>query len=128
MTKRDSRCVLLICMAVVSGLALILWLGMHRSQFNFERWTALKGQRSPLSWGKTRWAMMSDLRSNHLPVGKPRTEVLQLLGEPEIDDSYRRELWYDLGSHGLFDGNTRELVLSFSEDDKLETVSVLTGE
>jgi len=71
-----------------------------------------------------RWDMMNDLRQQHELIGKSKSEIIELLGEPA--DNMNSEFLYSLGYSG--NGiNTGTLTITFNMDDKVITYNVREG-
>ncbi|KMQ70483.1 hypothetical protein SDC9_79696 [bioreactor metagenome] len=71
-----------------------------------------------------RWDMMNDLRNHHQIIGMNKTEIKNLLGNP--DSETRNEFNYYLGysKHGI---NTGTLWLIFDKNNKVVKISVSQG-
>ncbi len=87
-------------------------------KFNSEKWK---------NWTETeeewslRWDMMNSLRNKHELTGKNKSEIIELLGEP--DSKTESEFGYYLGmaKHGIDVGN---LTIKFDEKEKVSKIKV----
>ena len=96
-------------------------------KFSHEKFTSDSWKNSNLNTEENaslRWDMMNDLRNHHDIVGMNKTEVKNLLGNP--DSETRNEFNYYLGysKHGI---NTGTLWLIFDKNNKVIKVFVSQG-
>jgi outer membrane protein assembly factor BamE (lipoprotein component of BamABCDE complex) len=71
-----------------------------------------------------RWDMMDSLRNDYELVGKTKSEIIDLLGNP--DNKVNNEFYYYLGysKRGINTGNLR---LYFDSDEKVSSIKVTDG-
>jgi hypothetical protein len=71
-----------------------------------------------------RWDMMNSLRNNYELIGKHKTEIIELLGNPESET--QSEFYYYLGysKHGI---NTGNLKIQFDKNENVVEYSVWEG-
>jgi len=90
-------------------------------QFDSEKWKNWKETKTTLS---LRWDMMKSLRNTHKLKKKTKTEIIELLGEPE--SKTKKEFRYYLGfsKSGI---NTGSLTIKFDKNNIVTDFMVWQG-
>jgi hypothetical protein len=120
-----------LAMLVAGALGWVAWLAIQISgwtppvRFDEQVWRA--GASVPFGERSPRWAMIGDLRRNHLRPGTPRERVRALLGPSECDSQADREQrtdCWELGHVGAFGIDPTVLEVTYDKDGRLLRVEV----
>jgi len=112
----------LLIFGVIILIGFLLKGNITHEKFDSEKWK---------NWNETeltasiRWDMMNSLRNTHELKGKTKTEITELLGEPDKGNSdlgYRYFL--GMAKHGI---DTGRLVIKFDENDLVTDFYVWHG-
>ena len=85
-----------------------------QENFDSKKWKNWTESETELSM---RWDMMNSLRKNHELNGKTKSEIIELLGNPETQSNESFRYYLGMAKHGI---DTGSLVIEF---DKNNTVS-----
>ncbi|WP_347157104.1 hypothetical protein [Pontibacter chitinilyticus] len=91
-------------------------------QFNSEDWKKAD-LKSEANWS-LRWDMMNSLRKTHELVGKNKSEIIKLLGEPQSKTSSSFRYYLGYSKNGI---NTGSLIITFDAADHVITYKVWQG-
>lgn len=108
---------------IASVISIVVFLTKDKNalEFNSEKWKSWTESEAELS---TRWNMISSLQEKHELKGKTKTEIIILLGEPQIETN--NEFYYYLGMSG-FGINTGTLYLEFNKQNEVIKMDVWDG-
>ena len=85
-----------------------------------------KNSEPEMSWESTRLKMADDLIENHLKVGLTKTEVIQLIGEPDETNYFNNyDMVYYLGRERNIVGIDSEWLVIKLKEDKVELFSLV---
>ena len=101
-------------LVVAIGISVFL-VSIHENRFEQDRW-----QNDPFS----RYKMSKDIIENKRFIGKSKTEILQLLGQPETTNLTGKDhLIYSLGkAPSFFESNNERLVIIFEDDSVTKVI------
>ncbi|MGV6861354.1 MAG: hypothetical protein ACWA41_06255 [Putridiphycobacter sp.] len=86
--------------------------------FNSEKWKNWTGMGPNPS---LRWDMMNSLRNNYELKGKSKTEVIDLLGNPESKSDYDFGYYLGMSKHGI---DTGHLTIYFDQNKRVSKIKV----
>jgi hypothetical protein len=117
---RISTAVLFVATLVTGG---VLYLNARHS-FDatvWKEWSVASRDYNPKN---PRGRMVVDLLNKHLPLGRQRSDVLAMLGKPDVEDG--NHVQYYVGGHsgGAYLPGYDYLMLTFDADGKLATKCV----
>ena len=91
-------------------------------QFDSEKWKTADLD-SEANWS-LRWDMMNSLRKNHELVGKSKSEIIELLGEPESKTNSLFRYYLGYSKNGI---NTGSLIIKYNAADRVVDYKVWQG-
>jgi len=103
---------------VIILIGFVLKGNITHKKFDSEKWKNWTETEKDLS---LRWDMMNSLRNKHELTGKTKSEIIELLGEPDL--KFESEFGYYLGmaKHGIDIGN---LTIKFDTNEKVSEIKV----
>ncbi|PRY08986.1 hypothetical protein CLV24_11937 [Pontibacter ummariensis] len=112
--------------ALIVGVVVILVLLM-KGNIPHERFDSTKWKTADLNseanWS-LRWDMMNSLRNNHKLVGKSKSEIIELLGEPESKTNSTFRYYLGYSKNGI---NTGSLIIKFDAEGRVVDYQVWQG-
>ncbi len=87
-------------------------------KFDSEKWKNWKETEAEMS---LRWDMMNSLRNQHELKGKTKSQIIELLGEPESKFEYEFGYYLGMAKHGIDIGN---LTIKFDGEEKVTEIKV----
>ncbi|WP_347159378.1 hypothetical protein [Pontibacter chitinilyticus] len=118
---KKAKIIALIFGAIVL-FGLLLKGNITHEQFDSERWKTAD-LNSEANWS-LRWDMMNSLRNNHELVGKSKSEIIELLGEPESKTNSTFRYYLGYSKNGI---NTGSLIIKFNAEDRVVDFQVWQG-
>ncbi len=119
--KLRNRSALVLIAATVLLAAIWNVAGSTNVKFEQDRWKNWVEIEAELS---LRWDMVEDLQENHKLIGMTRSEVTDLLGQPNVDDGTEVSYYLGMARKGI---NTGHLKLTFGDEQFVSEVSVWDG-
>lgn len=104
----------LVVLGVITSIFFVIYLRRHITyeEFSSEKW---KNWIETESTSSLRWDMMNSLRNKHELKGKTKAEIIELLGEPNENNTKENFRYYlGMAKHGI---DTGSLVIKFDEND-----------
>lgn len=112
-------------LVLIAGTVLLaaIWnvTGSTNVKFEQDRWKNWVETEAELS---LRWDMVENLQKNHELIGMTRSEVRDLLGQPNVGDAAEISYYLGMARKGI---NTGHLKLTFGDDQLVSEVSVWDG-
>ena len=112
--------------ALIVGVVVILGLLMKgnipHERFDSEKWKTAD-LNSEANWS-LRWDMINSLRNNYELVGKSKSEIVDLLGEPESKTNSTFRYYLGYSKKGI---NTGSLIIKFNAEDRVVDFQVWQG-
>ncbi len=105
--------------AIIILTAIVLSLVVSCGSITHEKFDSEKWKHSNYTSEETlslRWDMMNDLRNNYALVGKPRKQIIALLGKPDTETNDSFDYFLGYSKTGI---NTGTLTLIFDKHDRV---------
>lgn len=114
----------LLVLGIIASIFFVYYLRSNTAyeEFSSEKW---KNWIETENTSSLRWDMMNSLRNKQELKGKTKTEIIELLGEPDEDKTSRSFRYYlGMAKHGI---DTGSLILKFDENDLVVSYYVWHG-
>ncbi|WP_166966795.1 hypothetical protein [Yeosuana marina] len=111
----------LLTLAIITIIGFALKGNIIHEQFDSEKWKNWTESETELS---LRWDMMNSLRKNHELKGKTKSEIIELLGNPENQSNESFRYYLGMAKHGI---DTGSLIIQFNKNNTVLNYYVWHG-